>query len=279
MPVATGQPGALPGQIPGQINGGLQNPQGQIAGGRLPGQLGNVPGINAPTGSANSSSFGGASNSFGAATTGNGMPAQPGQVVYNGGQPLPGQPGAPVNSQTGGVSPYSTTPGANGVAPGIPQPGAAPGGQNQNAADMINRILTSPRPGGMPTAATGGAALGGGIAGFASTAEGDAIMVYNTRTAYQEWEFIFDPQKQKQIPNPNATGAVGTPAQQLGTPAGGRGGVGTQGVGGVGGSGIGQGGSVGSTPSPSSGSSNSFGTSNSFNPVQTPTTPTAPKKQ
>ena len=114
----------------------------------------------------------------------------------------------------GGVSPYPTQPGANGVPPGFPQPGTA-AGQGNAAADMIRNILTTPRPGGMPQGVTGGQMIGGGIAGVASTAEGEGVKVYNDRTLYQEWEFIFDPQKQKQIPNPNAVGAGGTPADKM----------------------------------------------------------------
>jgi hypothetical protein len=60
--------------------------------------------------------------------------------------------------------------------------------------------------------------VGAGIAGVATTAEGEGVKVYNERTLYQEWEFIFDPAKQKQIPNPNAAGLGGTPAGQLGQP-------------------------------------------------------------
>ncbi len=126
------------------------------------------------------------------------------------GQPLPGLPGAPVNSQTGGVSPYPTQPGANGTPPGFPQPGTTTG-QGNPAADMIRNILTTPRPGGMPQANPGGQTIGGGIAGVASKAEGEGVKVYNDHTLYEEWEFIFDPAKVKQIPNPNATGAGGTP--------------------------------------------------------------------
>jgi len=149
------------------------------------------------------------------------MPGQqPGQAIYPG-QGLPGQAVAPVNPQAGG-SPYPPAAGVNGAAAVPNQPGVGGSPQNSQAADMINRILTSPRPGGMPTGAqTGGAGLGNGIAGVASNAEGDSIMVYNDHTKYEEWEFIFDPQKQRQIPNPNATGAGGTPAQQLGNSPGG----------------------------------------------------------
>jgi hypothetical protein len=88
-------------------------------------------------------------------------------------------------------------------------------GQNNPAADMIRNILTTPRPGGMPQSNPGVQTIGGGIAGVASTAEGEGVKVYNDRTLYQEWEFIYDPQKQKQIPNPNAVGAGGTPADRM----------------------------------------------------------------
>jgi hypothetical protein len=138
--------------------------------------------------------------------------SQPG-TTYPGQTPLPGQPGAPVNSQIGGVSPYPTQPGANGTPQGFGQPGMQT--QGNAAADMIRNILTTPRPGGMPQQMAGGQVIGGGIAGVASTAEGEGVKVYNERTLYQEWEFIFDPQKAKRIPNPNVQGAGGTPADKM----------------------------------------------------------------
>jgi hypothetical protein len=73
----------------------------------------------------------------------------------------------------------------------------------------------------MPTANGGmGQTIGGGLAGVASTSDGEGVKVYNDRTLYAEWEFIFDLQKVKQIPNPNAQGAVGTPAGQMGNTQG-----------------------------------------------------------
>jgi hypothetical protein len=84
---------------------------------------------------------------------------------------------------------------------------------------MIRNILTTPRPGGMPTQ-TMGQTIGGGLAGVASNSDGEGVKTYNDRTLYAEWEFIFDPAKIKQIPNPNAQGAIGTPASQLGTTPG-----------------------------------------------------------
>ena len=117
----------------------------------------------------------------------------------------------------GGVSPYPIQPGSNGMPPGFPQPGTV-AGQGNAAADMIRNILTTPRPNGMPLTNPGAQVIGGGIAGVATTAEGEGVKVYNDRTLYQEWEFIFDSAKQKHIPNPNATGLGGTPAGQLGQP-------------------------------------------------------------
>jgi hypothetical protein len=152
--------------------------------------------------------------------------ATPGANPYPGAQPfptpggLPAQPGAPVNSQFGGQSPYPTTPGANGPAPQFGQPGTTAGAPNNSAADLIRNILTTPRPGGMPTQAGVGQTVGGGLAGVASTSEGEGVKVYNDRSLYAEWEFIFDPAKVKQIPNPNAQGAVGTPASQIGNQIG-----------------------------------------------------------
>ena len=177
---------------------------------------------NSGTPASSGSSFVGGGGSFvggggsyvgGGSVTGS-QPANPGQPGMYPGQTLPGQPGAPVNSQGGGVSPYPIQAGSNGTPPGFPQPGTAPGQPNA-AADMIRNILTTPRPGGMPQGIPGAQTIGGGIAGVATTAEGEGVKVYNDRTLYQEWEFVFDPTKQKRLPNPNATGAGGTPADRM----------------------------------------------------------------
>jgi len=82
-------------------------------------------------------------------------------------------------------------------APGLTGPiGSAGSGTENPALQLIQQILTSPRPGGMPGAVTAaapqGPILGGGIAGVASTMEGESIMVYGGRNKYQEWEFIYD---------------------------------------------------------------------------------------
>lgn len=49
--------------------------------------------------------------------------------------------------------------------------------------------------------------MGGGIAGVASTAEAESIMVYNDRTKYNEWEFVYDFRK-----DPLKMGQLGLPA-------------------------------------------------------------------
>ncbi|HXA50509.1 MAG TPA: hypothetical protein VNV86_09415 [Candidatus Acidoferrum sp.] len=269
MPGQTMPGQTMPGQtMPGQFpNGSAANARQTFPGQQMPGNTG----MGSNTASSGTSSFGAVSNSFGGSTgTGSptGMPLQQGQASYNG-PPLPQQPGSPVNSQTGGVSPYQTNPSMVGAAPGIQQPGTSATPPTSQASDMINRILTTPRPGGMPTNGTvgGGAAVGNGIAGFASNAEGEGIMVYNDHQLYAEWEFIFDPQKQKQIPNPNATGAGtnGKPASEIGGPAN---------AGFTGGNSFGTGsptGAPGSNGTPANNGGSSFGGSNSFGNTGAPT--------
>ena len=149
---------------------------------------------------------------------------------YIGSQPTPANPGAPPSPFTPGFNNpapnplppnFPATPGGPQAPGGISQPAAGPNpamGPNP-AAGYINNLLTSPRPnpaGAQPQ----GQQIGGGIAGVASKAETPSIMVYNDRTNYNEWEFIFDPAKQAMLQNPNAA-TVGTPVQNLGTsPAG-----------------------------------------------------------
>ena len=229
QPVA-GQPGQPVYVPPGMTIPGQQGMPGQPGMPTMPGMPG-MPGIpssrtvTAPGAASNSgSSFVGGGGSFvggGSSFVGGGSvtgsqpanPGYPGQPTYPG-QTLPGQPGPPVNSQMGGVSPYPIQPGSNGNPPGFPQPGTV-AGQGNAAADMIRNILTTPRPNGMPQSNPGGLTIGGGIAGVASNGEGEGVKVYNDRTLYQEWEFIYDPAKQKQIPNPNVVGAGGTPADKM----------------------------------------------------------------
>jgi uncharacterized membrane protein YgcG len=236
MPTMPGMPGGIPGQPPGVVPGQPTQPviPGQPAGvpgipgmppGTVPGQppAGGGTGANGNSNSNNSggSYLGGGGSYLGGGGSylgGSAAPSAPGGATPPTGQPGPGgfPPGTPVNSQTGGVSASIGGPTPN---PGFPgQPGMNPAANNA-AQSMIQNLLTQPRPGGIPTSTTGMQAMGGGIAGFASTADQDSIMVYNDQTNYGLWEFIFDPNKQKPIPNPNGNNGnnVGTPASQLGS--------------------------------------------------------------
>ena len=132
-------------------------------------------------------------------------------------------PGAPVNSQTGGVSPsfpYSTQPGVQGAPTPFAQPGLTTTnptgqqpGQNQ-ALNLINQILTTPRAGGLAgtNQPMGGLQVGPGLAGVASTVERKGIKVYNEKVKYNEWEFIYDLTKDTKG-TAMTTGIAGAPQQ------------------------------------------------------------------
>ena len=72
------------------------------------------------------------------------------------------------------------------------------GGAGASAGQLINRLLTSPRPGGMAGAmgpaapAVTAQAFERGIAGVASTSEESGVVVYDGRQNYNEWEFVYD---------------------------------------------------------------------------------------
>jgi hypothetical protein len=171
------------------------------------------------------------------------VPATPsGQPVTTNQQPfgnLP--PGFPPGFQP--PSGVGFQQGSNPSASGVPQPGQ-PGFQSTpngalspppSAANLINQILTTPRPGGLngisaatdPSAAgagggfggpgggfgstpatngmpvgqtqpgMGGTTIGGGIGGVASKLEQEGIKSYNKKTSYDEWEFVYDISKDK----------------------------------------------------------------------------------
>lgn len=130
--------------------------------------------------------------------------------------------GQPANSQTGGVSPvpFPTPQTGGGFQPqdapstqrgGIFTPPGGSGTSSTNPAlEAIQKALTTPRPGGFPgtSGATGGTQFGAGIAGVASKMEAEGIKVYNEKTKYNEWEFIYDMRKDRLM------GGGGTPVPQ-----------------------------------------------------------------
>ena len=151
---------------------------------------------------------------------------QPGQPVPAPGPP-PFPPGAaPYPSQGIPGLPGPFGPGMRRGAVGADAP-ATPGPQTASpqgnpALQLIQQILTTPRPAGLQGAAAApvGAMIPGGIAGVATTFEAEGIMVFNERTKYNEWEFIYDyRQEQSAAAASAALGAgVGSQANPLGAP-------------------------------------------------------------
>ncbi|MFN7935367.1 MAG: hypothetical protein U0R19_18705 [Bryobacteraceae bacterium] len=121
----------------------------------------------------------------------------------------------PSSSQTGGVvpqpypNPYQQQnpfqqPGyGQQQSPYQQNSGAAPRGAftaNPAAAQQIMSMITQPRPGGAPAAAqqqmgSGFGAIGGGVAGVASKFEAEGIKIFGEKTKYNEWEFLYDFQR------------------------------------------------------------------------------------
>lgn len=139
---------------------------------------------------------------------------------------------APVDSgnQPPAAQSESATPVQGQAMPGAGGMGSGgfgaqqPGGSNP-ATRMIMESLTRPRPGGLagPGAAMGSGQMGSGIAGVATTLEASGIKVYNERTKYNEWEFIYDQSKDRTGLRA-ATGGMQAPQQGQGSGStGGRG--------------------------------------------------------
>jgi hypothetical protein len=152
----------------------------------------------------------------------------------------PPPPGTIAGPQFGSQPPIPIIPGMTAVAPGqvgaaSPATVTAAGGsqatQPANAAiPMIQQLLTSPNPRGIATAfqSAGGqqSLQAGGIGGVASKLESGSIKVYNDRSKYNEWEFIYDPRQDRSAnvgsqlnqPNrtPNLPGPTGTQTGQPG---------------------------------------------------------------
>lgn len=167
------------------------------------------------------------------------IPTNPGNFNpgFNPGNTNPGNFN-PVTISPGNINPGNSNPVATNpvnplpfAAPNLPITQAAPQSGTPNApaafgqspaGNMIGNLLTTPNPAANPALGNTqplGQQIGGGIAGVASKSEDPAIMVYNDRTNYNEWEFIFDPAKQQGLAGLTGGATIGTPAANLGTPA------------------------------------------------------------
>lgn len=202
----TGQP--VPGQpVPGQLVAGQPVPGQPLSNQPLSGRIAGGPPASYPNWQAyvgSSQPYVGSSQPY----VGGGVYIGSQPTSTNGANPPPGIPGAgysltPPSADSSGAS---QTP-----APPLPQSGTA---GPDPAVSMINNSLTNPQQAPAPAPA-GGQQFGGGIAGVASKSESPSIMVYNDRTQYNEWEFIFDMTKQRSVQNPFGN-VPGTPAANMG---------------------------------------------------------------
>src|SRR6185437_13234224 len=149
-----------------------------------------------------------------------GIPAQTNPYAQSS---MPGQPGAPPSGAANLINQLLTSPrqgGLNGSVGGVTpgqttnSPFGTPAGAGQVGTPI--QSLTSPSGGatnntGTPITGTTGQVIGGGIAGVATKVEGEGIKVYNDRSKYKEWEFIYDISKDTGV-----TGARQVPqGQQL----------------------------------------------------------------
>jgi hypothetical protein len=191
-----------PDQPPGENPPG-QNPQGQNPGQNpdtAPAGTPNVPPAGAPA------SAPGQQNPQGSPFQAPGAPAgQQGQgQTQPGQQSQPGQQGGGQFGFGGGFGSTQgstqqggqTSPATGGMSGG----GQAGAGAQNTALQAIRGVLGGQqRPGtlgqGGAGAGTQGAMGGSGIAGVASKVDQEGILVYNEKTNYKEWEFLFDQKK------------------------------------------------------------------------------------
>src|ERR1017187_3109641 len=220
-----GTPGTMPNQMSGPgVTGGFPNNNGQNSGQASSGSVYTAPSLGqTPNGNP------GSPTGFPGQPGFQGQPGFPGQPGFQGQPGFPGQPGLP--GQPGAYPPRpGMFPGQTGAFPGhtpggFGQPAQMPGASGagnfstgQNGPNMGTFGLTSPsnmQPQGLP--GMGGTQVGGGIAGVASESTGTAIKVYNERKKYNEWEFVYDQNKDRGLAGLQRGGAPGTPAGQMGS--------------------------------------------------------------
>ena len=144
-----------------------------------------------------------------------------------GAQPGRGYPRGTTDSNRGGFGGQIFGSAGRQPTPGrrtSPPQGFGAPGMNQQAANVIGRLLTQPRPGGFQGLAgrrqstAGQSSFSKGIAGVASKVEDRGVMVYEGRENYNEWEFVYDYRQEAGFGSPSV--AQGSMAGQR--PAGGQ---------------------------------------------------------
>jgi hypothetical protein len=205
------QPPAFPGAaLPGQGGQAAAMPGPGAAQGLTPGLarpgMGGSPSQTTPQGGSQTGGGGfGMGSSFGGGSSGS-TPAQPQQGSSSASSP-----------NLGASNPFS--PGGTqqqGMQGGF---GGQSGTNLNQAAPIIQGIISGQRPnmGGLGGAQQGQGGFsgitGGGIAGVASKLDSEGIRVYNEKTNYKEWEFLFDLKKMMQSSGQGQQQGVNDPNQ------------------------------------------------------------------
>jgi uncharacterized membrane protein YgcG len=215
MPGQAGQIAALPGP------GGPADAQGLAPGLGRPGpggspfltpqmpQQGQTGGAQQSGSQPGGGGFG-MGSSFGGGGTGSSQPQQGAQQGQQGGS-------SASSPNLGASNPFSPGGSQQGMQGGF---GGSQGGTNLNqAAPIIQGIISGQRPnmgglGGGQQGQGGFAGItGGGIAGVASKLDGEGIRIYNEKTNYKEWEFLFDLKKMMQSMGQGQQQGVNQPNQ------------------------------------------------------------------
>jgi hypothetical protein len=116
--------------------------------------------------------------------------------------------GVPVGTVQATVS-LPFTPGQPSTAASTSSSASGEAQAGANAAlRLIQDLLTRPNPRGLAAIQATATPTAGppGIAGVASKLEMEGIMVYNDRSKYNEWEFIYDPRTEVTTVAPGTTG-------------------------------------------------------------------------
>ena len=203
VPGAPGDVNAPGGGGAGELAGQPQQggpvqvmPDGRVVPAILGSQNGQLPGGGPQQGAAGQPGF-------------PGLPTFPGQQPFPGQAGVSGQPGAPPAAAVNLINQLLTTPRPGGL-PGLGGPTVDQFGNPVQGGAATGNPVNTPAGIGTPIQpGAGGQVIGGGIAGVASKREQEGIKIYNGRSDYHEWEFVYDISKDK-----GRSGGAGIPGAQ-----------------------------------------------------------------
>jgi hypothetical protein len=124
------------------------------------------------------------------------------------GRQVPSTDSSGQDTHTSTDSTTSQTDSSSSTASTSTPSAGAPGSASSNSAlDMIRRLLTTPRAGGLQGLNSSGTQIGGGIVGVASKVDAQGIKIVNDQTNYKLWEFVYDLSKDPLRSGNSGTGA------------------------------------------------------------------------